>query len=421
MVFDDLPGQDQADAAAAGFGGEEGHEQVLGLGQTRAIVFDFDQRMAGLFADADTRAAAGLQGGFGGVLAEVDQCLLDLVGVGVECQFRQRADADRATLFQACNPAHQRRQFHLALVRRRQAGQSRVRGHEAGQRFGAVANDAERTLHIFAPVLRQGLAGHQAGQRAGHRAYRRQGVVEFMAEDADQTLPGLAFFLAQRSREIADRQQLMRLAALAETGAAHFETAGAAGKGAFECRRGFHIATGLQAQIQRAASQCLIAAQGQQTFAGWIDQHQMTLVVEGKDGDLDAGHDLGQQRAGFLDPQAFFAERAGERIDLPQHFTQRVAASGGNAAQAVVAGAQGVEQIDQRQQRMDDGTAQAEPDPRRQHHQGDHRNDTRGAFPGLLPDQQQGHAQGGQGQGDGQQRDLALVGHAVGLGIKWRG
>src|SRR6185312_407144 len=50
--FGDLPHQGQADAGAAGLGGEERHEQVVAGGQTRTVVENVDQRAPTLAAPA---------------------------------------------------------------------------------------------------------------------------------------------------------------------------------------------------------------------------------------------------------------------------------------------------------------------------------------------------------------------------------
>ena len=60
MSFGDLPAQRQADAGAAWLSCEERHEQIAGIGDTWAIIFDDDfNRSPGFFPrDPDARAEA---------------------------------------------------------------------------------------------------------------------------------------------------------------------------------------------------------------------------------------------------------------------------------------------------------------------------------------------------------------------------
>ena len=59
--FGDLAAQDQADAGAAGFRGEEGHKQVVGVGEAWAVVLDDDVDVAAGSSPMDVDAAAGFE------------------------------------------------------------------------------------------------------------------------------------------------------------------------------------------------------------------------------------------------------------------------------------------------------------------------------------------------------------------------
>jgi hypothetical protein len=110
VAFGDLPGQHQADAGAAGLGGEEGHEQVVAAGQAQALVEHFDQHLAALAAGAQLDPPAG-QAGLGGVLDQVDQRLLQLVGIGGERISGRARPSVTGTRCSRRPPAQQRRQL----------------------------------------------------------------------------------------------------------------------------------------------------------------------------------------------------------------------------------------------------------------------------------------------------------------------
>src|SRR5262249_48089564 len=67
-----------------GFGREEGDEEVLGVGDPRAVVLDHEVHAAPFNGPADANAAAVLARGVDGVLEEVDKKLIELVGVAEE-------------------------------------------------------------------------------------------------------------------------------------------------------------------------------------------------------------------------------------------------------------------------------------------------------------------------------------------------
>ena len=94
------------------------------------------------------------------------------------------------------------------------------------QRLRARRDHGQAAAHVALPVLRARLAQQQRLEAAGDRADRRERVVELVADHADQALPGLALLVAQRAAHVGQHDELHRLAALAEAGAAHVEAAG---------------------------------------------------------------------------------------------------------------------------------------------------------------------------------------------------
>ena len=76
----------------------------------------------------------------------------------------------------------------------------------------------------------------ELAQRAGHRFDRRERAVELVADHAHEPLPRLPLLLAQRPAEIRDHEQLVRLAAFAETAAPDLPAARSRpGTGASRC------------------------------------------------------------------------------------------------------------------------------------------------------------------------------------------
>jgi len=94
VALGDLTAQDEANAGTAGFGGEEGDEEVGGAGETGAFVFDPNFDHVAVAEPADGDAAFGDQRGVGGVAEEVDEDLLELVGVALNRDGLSSVDLD---------------------------------------------------------------------------------------------------------------------------------------------------------------------------------------------------------------------------------------------------------------------------------------------------------------------------------------
>ena len=86
----DLLGEDQADSAAFGLGGVEGHKEVGWVDQARTVVADMERGLGRGCGPTDDYERSGgrsffcVERCFGGVAEEVDEELLELVGVGQE-------------------------------------------------------------------------------------------------------------------------------------------------------------------------------------------------------------------------------------------------------------------------------------------------------------------------------------------------
>ena len=95
-----------------------------------------------------------------------------------------------------------------------------------------------------------------------------------MADDADQPLPRLTLFVAQRPADVGEHQQLVRTPFLTEGGAAHFVAARSAGEGDVLDARREPFETGPQSELGRGAAEDLLGGLRQQALAGAVDQPQ---------------------------------------------------------------------------------------------------------------------------------------------------
>lgn len=78
MIFSHLTGNEEPDSAPPRFGCEEGHEQILGGGQSRPFVQDLDDHEVLHLLPADPHRSLVGSGGFHRISQKVDQGLLDL-------------------------------------------------------------------------------------------------------------------------------------------------------------------------------------------------------------------------------------------------------------------------------------------------------------------------------------------------------
>ena len=128
---------------------EEGHEQVRRVRQARSFVVDPELEAAALAFPADRDAAAGLQRGVRRVVYQIDQQLLELIGIGADVDVRAAGDVDRQPRFDVGDPADQLRHVDGVEARRRQLGQARVGGREAAERIGSRGDHRQAALHVL--------------------------------------------------------------------------------------------------------------------------------------------------------------------------------------------------------------------------------------------------------------------------------
>src|SRR5579864_3165859 len=88
MSLGDLPAKSQADAGPTGLGGEEGHEQVRRIGDSGTFVLHEEMEPTSVSGPADSDFPAILERGVNRVADQINQQLLELVGVGFQCDVR---------------------------------------------------------------------------------------------------------------------------------------------------------------------------------------------------------------------------------------------------------------------------------------------------------------------------------------------
>ncbi len=97
-------------------------------------------------------------------------------------------------------------------------------------------------------------------------------------------------------------------------------------------------------------------------LTGAIDELQALFAVEGKDGDVDLGHDGAQQRGCFHRAESLFAQCLAQVVHFEHHFAERVAGERAAAANRVVAFANGGKNVGECLQRTDDARLEIERD-----------------------------------------------------------
>ena len=231
---------------------------------------------------------------------------------------------------------------------------ARVIGHEPAQGLRPGADHREAFLHVLAPVGGKRFASHHLAEAAGNRADGRQRIVQFVAQHAQETLPGLPFFVAQGVAEVGQHQQLVGLSVLSKGAAAHGPASHAARKGALQCpyRRAFE-ALG-KAEFGGAALEHALYGFAHQLLPGAVGQLEALLLVKGEHRNTDLLHYGAQQGAGFQCAQALVPEGIAQRVYLMEHLAQRVVPVRNVRADREILFPQGQEKVGNRLQRAHD-------------------------------------------------------------------
>ena len=181
-----------------------------------------------------------------------------------------------------------------------------------------------------------------------------------MADDADQALPGLALFLAQRLTQVGEHQELVRPAALAELAPANLPASDAARERRVDDARGVSRQAVVEIELARLAREQPLRRLAEQAGAGTVDELEDVMLVESEHRDFDLGHDLAQQGRRFERVEPLMAERLDQRVDLDHDLAERIAAARAAGPNREVTLAQRGEQVRERLQRQDDALAQRE-------------------------------------------------------------
>ena len=222
---------------------------------------------------------------------------------------------------------------------------------------------ASPALDIIAPVGRRRVAFDDRRQAAGDRLDRRERVVHLVSDDANEALPRLAFFFAQRLAEVGEHEQLVRPPALAEEAAPDLPSADAARKRGGDDARRFAAQAVVEVELRGPATEQPLGRLAQEPRAGAVDELQLVLLVEREDRHVDFGHDFAEQRRRLERVEPLVPERLDEGVDLDHDLAERIATAGAARADRKVALAKRGQQVRERLQRQDDAFAQRQREP----------------------------------------------------------
>src|SRR5579885_563873 len=150
---------------------------------------------------------------------KVDQELVDLVPVSPDHCMRPLLQGKRDAYGERRHGMNSVMEIDRGQSWLWQSGQTRIGRHESRERFRSRANDGQSLPHVRQQRLRRISLplSLQAGFEAlRNRLNRRQGVVQFVAENAEQALPSFPLFFSQGSAEIAEHDQVVRGTVLPE-------------------------------------------------------------------------------------------------------------------------------------------------------------------------------------------------------------
>ena len=247
---------------------------------------------------------------------------------------------------------------------------------ESVEGLGAVFDDAEAALEIALQNgdgrrLRRGSwRGRGAGggrgfrsvggfrenaraQAAGDRLNRREGVGNFVADDADETTPGEAFFFAEGGADVGEHDERVRDAALAEGGAADHPALGLAGVGAAGARKTgageLELDGGFAGLVEKAGevevgdgfAEVARGEEGEDALGSGIEEAEACVLIEGEDGGVHFGDDAAEEGDSFERADALGLEGVSEGVDFEGKLADGVVAIGATRAEGVVLLAEG--------------------------------------------------------------------------------
>ena len=119
--------------------------------------------------------------GVGRIAQQVDQHLLQLIGIALHRELRAGLHLHREPRFETDRAPHRGGHFERLQLRARQLRQARVGADEAAQALRPAGDHGEAAAHIVAPIVGERLARHDARQAAGDGLDGRQRIVELVA------------------------------------------------------------------------------------------------------------------------------------------------------------------------------------------------------------------------------------------------
>ena len=327
MGLGDLPGQDQADAAPLGLGGEEGDEQVGGVGQSLPLVLHGDLQLVADPSPADAGSPSGLRRGIDGVPDQVDQQLIQLIRIGPKPDRPAVSYLHRHPCLETHDFADRVLDEDRALVRGRKPGEPGIGAHEPAQRPGPGGDDAQTVPEVLLPVRVRKVMLQERFETPGNGLDGGQRVVQLMAQHPDQPPPRLPLLFPQGLVQVRQNHQVMRPPLLAKHGPAHSPAAAPPGQTDSERPDRLSLHAVLQIQFRRRFPQRILSRNSQEPLAGPVDEPQAPSVVECEDRHVDLFHHLLQQGGRLDRSQALPPQDLAQNVQLRGELAQSLVRS----------------------------------------------------------------------------------------------
>src|SRR5438093_924179 len=151
MSFSNLPAQNQSNPGPARLGGKEGNEQVRRIGQAWTFIDHPYIEVRAFPRPAHLNRAAGFQRRIRRIADQVDQQLLQLVGVGRYDRVRPFRDVDLHACLKFHRSAYPFRYVYRQQLRLWQPCQLRVRRHEPPGKASSMVCAASPSRHAPSP------------------------------------------------------------------------------------------------------------------------------------------------------------------------------------------------------------------------------------------------------------------------------
>ncbi len=305
----------------------------------------------------------------------------------------------------------------LVDLRRRQLRQLRVGGGETAQGVGAGGDDRQTTPHVVLVLGQQRVAADERLEAPGNRLDRRERVVDFVPDDPDEALPGLAFFVAKRPAHVGEHDELVRTSLLPKRRPPNLPPAGAARERDVLDAWRRTLETTLEPDLVGRAIEQTIGRYTKQPFTRAVDEPKRSSGVECEDRHIDLEHDGPQERSCFDGAEALIVECRGQVVDLGHDGGQRIALSRGRSRRAPradreIALSHRGQQIGQRLQRHGDTVPheQGTANPRGDHQDAD--GPLNAAWFVRVPEHHEQRSHTGEAGGQRQPQDAVIEPHA---------